>query len=562
MSARRIAPWWRDQHRQLARGLPSVVPARAAAAVRDGWTRIAGSGGTWCSSVIRPLAPEINLQTPNPFRLLVDLPEIPQDSTPVIRAVRARVRFLDGGADTAKAVRRAFNSHGGAARYVWNAAVKWIQSLPEGDRLKAYNKDLLNKRFNCATVHKLKALDEEDPLYQKKVDAREAKRKRIDDEQLVIGGFLARHPWLKGINATVRQQAVIDLVKAHQAGMAKMRAQKGRGERVRLFTIKTKHKSKPSSWTFCVPAQAIKAEHVARPTNGKAVRGQQQPQNAPQTWTKLLLPANFGSGKRGSHPVVYLTHKADIKDGKLLADVRFCRDRMGHWCCVVQRAPIPPRPRRPAAERKCVFLDPGSRTGWTGYSPDAREVSSYVAGEGGMTRVMRVAMKMDALIREQKSLPQRAPAAHRRFMNESNLRKHRLNARVKDLVRDAHVRVARDLTARYDTIVLPMFETQRMVRKPLHPSDPRRKLNAKAARALITLSHFKFRSYLAHRCRADGRELHMPGEEYTTKACPHCGTCYDVGSSKTFSCRPCSYTADRDEKAAFTYALKCMRLPG
>ena len=41
---------------------------------------------------------------------------------PVLRAVCARVRFLDAGLDTAKGVRQAFNSHGGAARYVWNAA--------------------------------------------------------------------------------------------------------------------------------------------------------------------------------------------------------------------------------------------------------------------------------------------------------------------------------------------------------------------------------------------------------------------------------------------------------
>jgi putative transposase len=301
---------------------------------------------------------------------------------------------------------------------------------------------------------------------------------------------------------------------------------------------------------------------VPRPTSGKAVTGQTQTQGAKHTWTKLLLPATFGSGKRGSHPVVYLPHKADLKDGKLLADARFCRDRLGRWSCVVQRAPVVPRPRRNPEDRTTVFLDPGSRTGWVGYSPDGLEVSSYVAGEGGTGRIMSLALKTDATIREQKALPQRAPANHARFIAESKKQKYRLQARVKDLVRDAHRRVARDLTARYDTIVLPLFETQRMVRKPPQPGDPRRKLNAKAARALLTLSHFKFRAYLEHRCRVDGRELHTPGEEYTTKACPHCGTCYDVGGSKTFTCAGCSYVADRDEKAAFTYALKSMRLGG
>jgi len=500
--------------------------------------------------------------TSNAFRLLVDLPEVLPTGDPVLRAIRARVRFLDTALDSAKAVRRAFNNHGGAVRFVWNAALKWIRTLPEAERGRAFSKDLLNKRFNTAKEITLKTIEEDDPLAEKKQAAREAKRKRMDDEQLVVGQFLAQHPWLKSINAVVRQQVIIDLVKAHQAGLAKQKAQRGRAERARAFTIKPKQRSSPSSWTFCITSQAITAKHVPRPTFGIAVASQTQDQKDRRTWTQLSLPATFGSGNRRSHPVVYLAYKADLKDGKLLADARFCRDRLGRWSCVVQRTPVAPRPRRPASERASVFLDPGSRTGWTAYSPDTRETTSYVAGEGGTSQLMRLALRTDAVIREQKAQPQRDPAIHGRFIAESNKQKYRLQARVKNLVRDAHVRVARDLTARFDTVVLPLFETQRMVRRPVQPGDPRRKLNSKAARALLTLSHFKFRSYLAHRCVVDGRELHTPGEEYTTIACPYCGTCYEVGGSKTFTCAGCDYVADRDEKAAFTYALKCMRLGG
>ena len=562
MLAVRSAPWYREQHRGLARRLPSVAPAVAVGPDRDGWQRVEGSGGTWCSARTRTL-PAPSVVTNNAFRLLVDLPEELPTADPVLRAIRARVRFLDTALDTAKAVRRAFNNHGGAVRFVWNSALKWIRAQPEGERSRAFNKDLLNKRFNAATVHKLKTIEENDPLAEKKQAAREAKRKRMDDEQLVVGQFLAQNPWLKSINAVVRQQVINDLVKAHQAGVAKQKAQRGRTERIRAFTIKPKQRSSPSSWTFCITSQAITAKHVPRPTFGIAVASQTQDQGGRRTWTQLSLPANFGSGSRRSHPVVYLAYKADLKDGKLLADARFCRDRLGRWSCVVQRTPVAPRPRRPASERTSVFLDPGSRTGWTAYSPDTLETTSYVAGEGGTGQLMRLALRTDAVIREQKAQPQRDPAIHGRFIAESNKQKYRLQARVKNLVRDAHVRVARDLTARYDTIVLPLFETSKMVRKPPQPGDPRRKLNAKAARAMLTLSHYKFRSYLEHRCRVDGRELHTPGEEYTTIACPYCGLCCKPGTFTEFKCPgTCSYTADRDEKAAFTYALKCMRLGG
>ena len=48
---------------------------------------------------------------------------------------------------------------------------------------------------------------------------------------------------------------------------AKQQAQRYRGEHVIPFQIKQKHKSKASSWTFLLPSQSIKAEHVIRPTS-------------------------------------------------------------------------------------------------------------------------------------------------------------------------------------------------------------------------------------------------------------------------------------------------------
>ena len=75
----------------------------------------------------------------------------------------------------------------------------------------------------------------------------------------------------------------------------------------------------------------------------------------------------------------------------------------------------------------------------------------------------------------------------------------------------------------------------------------------------MTLSHYAFRSYLEHRCAVDGAEFVLATEEYTTKACPYCGTCYDVGSSKVFSCSRCFFQADRDEKAAFALCVKYAR---
>ena len=298
------------------------------------------------------------------------------------RAIKMRVRFLG---DDAKTVRRSFNSHGGAVRYIWNSAVRWIASLPVEERRRAYNKDLLSKRFCTTKQNALKDLDATDELYEKKLGARDKKRQRLQDEGLVIGAFVSKTPWLNDINAQTRQQAMNDLVKAYEAGVAKQKAQRGRGERVVPFAIKQKHKSKPSAWTFVIPGQSIKAEHVRRPTASVG-------EGENHVWTKLTLPKTLGDGKK--QPVVFLTGRADLKDGtRLLADARFTRDRLGKWSCVVHRTPFAPKPLRPIDQRVSAFLDPGSRTGQTAYCPDQARTTSYLEGKGGVAELMDIRLQ-------------------------------------------------------------------------------------------------------------------------------------------------------------------------
>jgi hypothetical protein len=152
--------------------------------------------------------------------------------------------------------------------------------------------------------------------------------------ELAIGEFVRLHPWLKELNASVKQQVFRDLAKAYRAGLAKNRARRSRGQRVQLFVIKRKQRCDPSSWTFCLPAQHIRAEHVPRPTDGPAQRGQPQPQRKPRTWTKLTLPAALGGvegrGAARRAGEVFLAQRAPLdSEGKLLGDVRFTRDRLG-----------------------------------------------------------------------------------------------------------------------------------------------------------------------------------------------------------------------------------------
>ena len=519
------------------------------------------------------------METHNRFRPLLDLPTADAPTGFIKRSVSMRVRFLG---DRARQAARSFCDHGGGARFLWNAAVRYIGGLRPEEQSSAYNMDLLNKKFITERLYATKPLVGQGA--KETAEAFETRKRKRDSHlgrvgELVIGEFVRLHPWLANLHSSVKQQVFWDLVKAFRAGLAKNRARRKRGQSAQIFTIKRKQLCNPSSWTFCLPAQQIHAEHVPRPTNGAAVQGQTQAQGMPRTWTKLTLPAALGGveglGKKHVAGVVYLTKRAPLNgEGKLLGNVRFTRNRLGRWSAVVQRVEVKPKPRPPPPERKTVFLDPGTRAGNAYYSPDTAETGAYMEGTGGVDTLFSLALRVDKLVssckpggervncrrrrREVRAVPE--DREHREYVYDAKKAEYRLRAEIYNKVRDAHKRVAKDLTSRFDTIVVPKFDTQKMVRRARDPDDRVRLINNKTARCLLTLSHYAFRSYLQHRCAMDGAEFVLATEEYTTKACPYCGSCYEVGTAKVFRCpRMCDFTADRDEKAAFALCVKYAR---
>jgi len=585
-------PWWKPEHARIARQLPNVCPEDRQPP-NDGWQRahranrhVLRNGdsktNTWAG------ATAVKLRG-NPYAPLIDETLAPSVTTcagtAVVRAVKLRVRFLGV---TAKNVNRAFNDHGGAARFIYNSALSDIKSLPRDQQARAFNMtDLAKKYASAGKVHAPQTLkrkqDETDIEFSERQTKTLKQRQRNADRQaakgITPGEFVRDHGWLSAIDSQVKQHAVIDLVKAFEANVAKQQLQRQRGQRVRCFELKRKRRNTSSSWTFVLPAQRIAAEHVPRPTNGPAVRGQPQPQRQPHMWTKLKLPRVFGGD-------VYLSGRADLTDGgKLLADVRFTRSRNGIWSAVVHReAKATPagdgrsnrKARRAAsrgepvptpqhAARGQVFLDPGSRNGWTGYAPNTSETVTYLPHGAGCDVVLDIAQRADALISKTNEIRQgrtvhSLPPEDKRRVQRLNTQKLRLFAKATNMVRDAHRRVAADLVSRYSEIYLPIFETSKMVKRKRHPDDPVRKLNNKAARALVTLSHYKFRTYLAHACNLSGAKLFIVTEEYTTKGCPFCGVCSVPNSNRVFRCTGCGYTGDRDEKAGFTLAVKLSRV--
>jgi putative transposase len=110
------------------------------------------------------------------------------------------------------------------------------------------------------------------------------------------------------------------------------------------------------------------------------------------------------------------------------------------------------------------------------------------------------------------------------------------------------------LVAKYKQIFLPTFETQQMVKKG------KRKLATKTARAMVTLSHYRFQQMLKHQAAKYGSVVVDVTEEYTSKTCSKCGHIHTkLGGSKKFKCPECGHNLDRDLNGAFNKILKALR---
>jgi putative transposase len=221
-------------------------------------------------------------------------------------------------------------------------------------------------------------------------------------------------------------------------------------------------------------------------------------------------------------------------------DVRLLKTRMGQYflCIPVELKRQPPPPQR------IIALDPGVRTFLTGYDPSGL-VSEW--GSGDAQRLFRLCFGLDKLISKTNQKDIRHKQRYR--MKKAQLR---LRLKIRHLVDNLHHNVAKDLCSKYQTILIPPFETSNMVKKA------QRRINAKSVRKMLTWSHFRFRQFLKHKAREyPGCRVLEVDEMFTTQTCGGCGILNrDIGSRKLFECPSCGLVIDRDANAARNILLK------
>jgi transposase len=410
----------------------------------------------------------------------------------------------------------------GAARFTYNKCVQAVrkEKFP-------LDQNLLRDRFVTANERNL-------PRPLTELQAR--REARLANNNIHIGEFLDAHPWLKTTPKCIRYNAVISLIKAQDSNSAKAEAKRDRGEKKHIFNLGFRSRKQPSAWTIEIDKVNIgKVTTIDRPIT----RHKNDSKHAYRhKWSEVSIFEKEFGGK------MLLTEA--IPNETISGGVKITRNRLGHFHMHVPiKTSWEELPKlKPEAERLVVALDPGVRAFQTFYSPD-QDFGSYAAGARGFSRVYKEAEKCDRMVTELNT--QMLSYRQRRDLTKS---KYRSIERVRNLVNEVHKKVANDLCSNYDTILIPVFETQRMVRKPKNDGEKQRTISSKTARGLLGWKHFEFRNYLASKVIMAGKELMVVTEEYTTQCCGSCGALNKMGAAKVYECGECGFVCGRDENAA------------
>ena len=204
----------------------------------------------------------------------------------------------------------------------------------------------------------------------------------------------------------------------------------------------------------------------------------------------------------------------------------------GRWFVIV---PTIRNIKKPDNQRLgIVALDPGVRTFQTYFSPF---VFGKI-GEGDFNRVYRLCKGLDDIY----SKISKADYNTKRRLKKA---RKRLSWKIKDLISDVHKKTAYFLVTNFDTVLIPYFETSKMVTK----------LHSKTARSMLTWAHYRFKSFLMAKAEEYSCNVIEVNEAYTSKTCSMCGKVQNIGSKKVMKCG-CGNVMDRDLNGARNIFLK------
>lgn len=161
-------------------------------------------------------------------------------------------------------------------------------------------------------------------------------------------------------------------------------------------------------------------------------------------------------------------------------------------------------------------LDPGVRTFMTFIS----EASYGYLGNDSNLQIQKLCFKLDKLISKMSSS---SSAQKKRFKKATD----RLKSRIQHMVKELHHKTAKFLVDHFDVILLPSFESSKMVSKSRH------KIRSKTVRQMLTLSHYQFKKHLEWKAWECSKvALTNINEAYTSKTVSWTGEIKKIGGSR------------------------------
>jgi hypothetical protein len=110
-----------------------------------------------------------------------------------------------------------------------------------------------------------------------------------------------------------------------------------------------------------------------------------------------------------------------------------------------------------------------------------------------------------------------------------------------NIVKDMHNRVVKLLVAENTVVLFPHLQVSRLARRENSV------LSAASRRDLVDSAQFKFRLACKSAARyVPGACLVQTSEAWSTQTCPRCRKTTKVYGSRTFTCKHCAFTVDRD----------------
>ena len=240
--------------------------------------------------------------------------------------------------------------------------------------------------------------------------------------------------------------------------------------------------------------------------------------------------------RRVNEPIIFKENIDDFEFG----DFTILREKNRYYICF----PLKRNVVNLKTQYKSVALDPGVKTFQTFYS---EEGIIGKLGDETFEDIKRIYFREDKL----KSKTSNLKLSKRKKYNIRR-RCFLLRTKVKNKVKQLHIKCCSWLTNTFKYIFLPSFNVKNMVKK-----ENGRKINKTVVRSMLALSHYAFKERLIHMAYSKGCKVDICSEAYTSKTCGWCGNIkHNLTSQRVYNCSSCGISIDRDYNGARNIYLK------